>query len=47
MRRHPARQLLGAAPVDQQWKVRAVLLDRAERKQHDGARIARNSCGRG
>src|SRR2546430_4450676 len=47
MRRDPARQLLGAAPVDQQRKMRAMLLDRAERKYHDGAGITRKPCGSG
>jgi hypothetical protein len=47
MGRDPARQLLGAPPVDQERKMRAVLLDRTERKEHNGAGITRKPCGAG
>ena len=40
VRCHVARQLLRAEPVHQQRQVRAVLLDGAEREDHDGPRVA-------
>jgi hypothetical protein len=43
----PPRQLLGAPPVDQERKMRAVLLDRTERKKHYGAGITGKPCGAG
>ena len=46
VRRHAARELLGASPVDQQRQVRAVLLDRAERQEHDDRGIAGEPRGR-
>jgi hypothetical protein len=47
MRRDPTRQLLGAPPVDQERKMRPVLLDRAKGKEHHGAGIAGKPCGAG
>jgi hypothetical protein len=47
MGRDPARQLLGATPVDQERKMRAVLLDRTERKEHNGTGITGKPCGAG
>jgi hypothetical protein len=41
VRGEAAREILGAEPVDGERKVRAVLLDGAERKQDDDARVAR------
>jgi hypothetical protein len=40
-----ARDLLRAHPVDQERQVRTVLLDRAERQEHDGAGVAREGTG--
>jgi len=40
MRPDATRQLFGAAPVDQERQMWTMLLDRAQRQEHDHARIA-------